>query len=94
MWRPSTCAAMAAPSFPPIPAACTSWNRFRDDVIQMLEQAAPKGAVLGGHSMGATVALLVAGKRPDLVRGLVLADPVLMKPGAVSLAQHAVPQHD
>ena len=29
--------------------------------------------------MGATVALLVAGKRPDLVRGLVLTDPVLLK---------------
>lgn len=29
--------------------------------------------------MGGTVALLVAGKRPDLVRGLVLTDPVLLK---------------
>jgi pimeloyl-ACP methyl ester carboxylesterase len=29
--------------------------------------------------MGGTVALLVAGKRPDLVRGLVLVDPVLMR---------------
>ena len=57
-----------------------SWNRFRDDVIQVLEQTSPGGAVLGGHSMGATVALLVAGKRPDLVRGLVLAEPVLMRP--------------
>ncbi len=28
--------------------------------------------------MGATVALLVAGKRPDLVRGLALADPVIL----------------
>jgi pimeloyl-ACP methyl ester carboxylesterase len=28
--------------------------------------------------MGATVALLVAGKRPDLVKGLVLADPVIL----------------
>jgi pimeloyl-ACP methyl ester carboxylesterase len=66
---------------PANPRRITSWNRFRDDVIQVLEKIAPKGAVLGGHSMGATVALLVAGKRPDLVRGLVLADPVLMKPG-------------
>jgi pimeloyl-ACP methyl ester carboxylesterase len=65
---------------PANPHRMKSWNRFRDDVIQILEQAAPKGAVLGGHSMGATVALLVAGKRPDLVKGLVLVDPVLMKP--------------
>ena len=33
--------------------------------------------------MGATVALLVAGKRPDLVRGLVLVDPVLLRRGAL-----------
>jgi pimeloyl-ACP methyl ester carboxylesterase len=57
-----------------------SWNRFRDDVIQVLEEASPGGAVIGGHSMGATVALLVAAKRPDLVKGLVLVDPVLLRP--------------
>jgi len=61
------------------PRKLKSWNRFRDDIIQILDKVAPEGAVLGGHSMGATVALLVAGKRPDLVRGLVLADPVLMR---------------
>ncbi len=62
------------------PRRMRSWNKFRDDVIAVLEQTSPKGAVLGGHSMGATVALLVAARRPDLVRGLVLVDPVLMKP--------------
>src|SRR6185295_1577313 len=65
---------------PARPGHLKSWNRFRDDIIQILEQTSPKGTVLAGHSMGATVALLVAGKRPDLVRGLVLTDPVLMKP--------------
>lgn len=64
---------------PAKPGSMRSWNRFRDDVIQLLEQIAPQGAVLAGHSMGATVALLVAGKRPDLVRGLVLVDPVLLR---------------
>lgn len=64
---------------PARPGRMKSWNRFRDDVIQVLEKVSPKGAVLGGHSMGATVALLVAARRPDLVRGLVLAEPVLMK---------------
>ncbi len=64
---------------PANPRKLKSWNKFRDDVIQVLEKTAPEGAVLGGHSMGATVALLVAGKRPDLVRGLVLTDPVLLK---------------
>ncbi len=64
---------------PANPHKMKSWNKFRDDVIQVLEKTAPDGAVLGGHSMGGTVALLVAGKRPDLVRGLVLTDPVLLK---------------
>ncbi len=64
---------------PANPKKLKSWNRFRDDVIQILEKTAPEGAVLGGHSMGGTVALLVAGKRPDLVKGLVLVDPVLLK---------------
>jgi pimeloyl-ACP methyl ester carboxylesterase len=67
---------------PANPRRLRSWNKFRDDVIQVLEKTAPDGAVLGGHSMGATVALLVAGKRPDLVRGLVQVDPVLLRRAA------------
>lgn len=64
---------------PAVPRKMRSWNRFRDDVIQVLEQTAPNGAILGGHSMGSTVALLVAARRPDLVRGLVLTEPVLLQ---------------
>ena len=60
------------------PGRMKSWHRYRDDVIEWLEKEAPNGVVLGGHSMGGTVALLVAGKRPDLVKGLVLADPVIL----------------
>ncbi|MEQ1781314.1 MAG: alpha/beta hydrolase [Hyphomonadaceae bacterium] len=63
---------------PANPRRMKSWNKFREDVIHILEKTAPEGAVLGGHSMGATVALMVAGKRPDLVKGLVLVDPVLL----------------
>ena len=60
------------------PGRIHSWHRYRDDVIEWLEKEAPHGVVLGGHSMGGAVALLVAGKRPDLVKGLVLADPVIL----------------
>lgn len=70
---------------PANPRKLHSWNKFRDDVIQALEKIAPEGAVIGGHSMGATVALLVAGKRPDLVKGLVLVDPVLLRRAALRL---------
>lgn len=67
-----------------------SWHKFRDDVIEWLEHYAPGGVVLGGHSMGGCVSLLVAGKRPDLVKGLVLADPVILSP-RVYRNMHIVP---
>ncbi len=65
-------------TMPARPGKLKSWHRFRDDVIEWLDKEAPQGVVLGGHSMGGTVALLVAGKRPDLVKGLVLSDPVIL----------------
>lgn len=55
----------------------TSWRRHRDDLIAVLEHfTAP--VTLAGHSMGATVSLLTAGKRTDLVAGLALIDPVIL----------------
>jgi pimeloyl-ACP methyl ester carboxylesterase len=55
----------------------TSWRRHRDDLIAVLEHfTAP--VTLAGHSMGATVSLLVAGRRNDLVSGLALLDPVIL----------------
>jgi pimeloyl-ACP methyl ester carboxylesterase len=63
-----------------------SWNRHRDDVLRMLEQAVGRPVVLAGHGMGATVALLAAGARPDLVRSLCLLDPVIATPGAYQAA--------
>lgn len=63
---------------PAIPAKMKSWHRYRDDVIAWLEKNATRPVVLGGHSMGGCVAVLVAGKRPDLVKGLVLVDPVIL----------------
>ena len=64
----------------PIKPNYASWRVHRDDVIKWIEANAPKGVVLSGHSMGGCVALMVAGKRPDLVKGLVLADPVILLP--------------
>ncbi len=64
------------PAKPPYP----SWSIHVRDVIKWLDKYAPQGVVLGGHSMGGCVATMIAGKRPDLVRGLVLADPVILQP--------------
>ena len=66
---------------PAQPGRLKSWKTYRDDVIKFLDRESPtRPVVLGGHSMGATVSLLVAGKRPDKVAGLVLVDPVILPP--------------
>jgi pimeloyl-ACP methyl ester carboxylesterase len=64
-----------------------SWNRHRDDVIDLIESHVRTPVTLAGHSMGATTALLVAGRRPDLVRGLALLDPVIMEPSRYLVAR-------
>ena len=55
------------------------WQDLREDLLVLLDT--PEGRpVLAGHSMGGTVSLLAAAKRPDRVRGLVLLDPVIWPP--------------
>lgn len=63
-----------------------SWLRHRDDIVAVLERFS-QPTTLAGHSMGATVALLVAGKRPDMVRSLALIEPVILSPSAYAVAQ-------
>jgi pimeloyl-ACP methyl ester carboxylesterase len=54
-----------------------NWNRFARDIAALLDQIAPNGCILAGHSMGGTSCLLASALRPDLVKGLCLLDPVL-----------------
>lgn len=56
----------------------TSWRRHRDDIIAVLQKHCTAPVTLAGHSMGATVSLLAAGARTDLVSGLALIDPVIL----------------
>ncbi|MGB3626316.1 MAG: alpha/beta hydrolase [Henriciella sp.] len=72
------------------PGKMKSWHRHRDDVIEFLDRNATRPVVLAGHSMGGCVSLLVAGKRPDLVKGLVLVDPVILSRRFYFIA-HALP---
>lgn len=78
-------------TLPAKPGRLKSWKRYRNDVLAFLERESPVNkVVLGGHSMGATVALLAAGARPDKVAGLVLVDPVIL-PAHYYMAMHLSP---
>jgi pimeloyl-ACP methyl ester carboxylesterase len=55
----------------------TSWRRHADDVAALLEKHCSAPVTLAGHSLGATAALLLAGRRPDLIASLALIEPVI-----------------
>jgi len=66
-----------ASRLPADPARLNSWKLYREDLLALLSTLDGPPPILAGHSMGATVALLAAGKRPDATRGLALFDPVI-----------------
>ena len=70
---------------PADPKKLRSWVCYRRD-LEALVDTLPAPIVLAGHSMGATVSMELAAQRPDLVRGLVLVDPVILPPRHVALA--------
>ncbi|MGE5666558.1 MAG: alpha/beta fold hydrolase [Betaproteobacteria bacterium] len=51
---------------------------FADDNTEFVEQLNPP-AVLVGHSIGGVIALMVAARRPDKVRGLIIEDVPLTR---------------
>ena len=64
-----------------VPAKMTGWDIYGRDLIALVEHLAEKHGRkiwLGGHSMGGFTSIFVAAQRPDLVAGLVLADPVIV----------------
>ncbi|WP_425475888.1 alpha/beta fold hydrolase [Mesorhizobium yinganensis] len=52
-----------------------SIGTFADDIVAFIEQLGLGPVVLGGISMGSAISSRLAVRRPDLVRGLVLARP-------------------
>lgn len=72
---------------PAHPRDMKSWYIYRDDLEKLVAHLAARAGAkiwLGGHSMGGCASLLLAAKRPDLVAGLVLTDPVVM-PGLAAI---------
>jgi pimeloyl-ACP methyl ester carboxylesterase len=79
---------------PATPGLARGWTVFRDDLGHIV----PDGAILAGHSMGATASLMLAALRPEKVRALVLVEPVLVPkavvPGDNDLARRAEKRRD
>lgn len=73
--------AVHLPGFGRVDPPPTAWGtpEYAADIVAVLEETGP--AVLLGHSFGGRVAVRVAARRPDLVRGLVLSGVPLLRPG-------------
>lgn len=65
-------------TLPTTPGLQKGWRIFRDDLIRFAEMLPQRPLVLAGHSMGATASTMLAALRPDLVRGLILIEPVFI----------------
>lgn len=60
------------------PQAGFTWNEYVDDLIEFLEHSGVSAArpIIGvGHSLGASVTLMAATRKPELFSRLVLIDP-------------------
>ncbi|MBA2461438.1 MAG: alpha/beta fold hydrolase [Actinobacteria bacterium] len=62
--------------------ACADVTAFADVVAGLVEREAAAPALVAGHSFGGLIALRLAERRPDLVRGLLLAAPAGIGSGA------------
>jgi len=64
---------------PPLnPKEVTSWHDLADDLILYLDTRVKQKVYGVGHSLGAVVTLFAAIKRPDLFKGVILIEPVIM----------------
>jgi pimeloyl-ACP methyl ester carboxylesterase len=62
------------------PEALHDWEPYVQDLTALCDQLVQKAGaplVLAGHSLGGVLSLLVAVRRPELVRALVLIDPTI-----------------
>ncbi len=67
------------------PEAIETWEPLVDDLIQGLDERGAHGWVGVGHSLGASLSVAAALRRPELFRALVLIDPVFIRPAIMAL---------
>ena len=66
------------------PSRLKNWDVYMRDLIAFVENLG-KPIYLAGHSMGSVFSLALAARRPELVRGLLLIDPVIFPPAFLFL---------
>ncbi len=62
----------------PDPVELKSWQQLTDDVIRFFDQNNMKNVVAVGHSLGSVTAFMAAQRRPDLIKALVMIEPVAL----------------
>ncbi|MGJ8662591.1 MAG: alpha/beta fold hydrolase [Marinicella sp.] len=62
----------------PDPAKLKNWHQLVDDVIQFFDQNKMQNVVAVGHSLGAVTTFMAAQKKPDLIKALVMIEPVAL----------------
>ncbi|ASZ12570.1 alpha/beta hydrolase [Chitinophaga pendula] len=56
------------------------YEELANDVTGLIEKLELSPTFLAGHSMGGMTAALVASRKPNLLRGVILADPTFLSP--------------
>ncbi len=70
------------------PSSLKHWDDFADDLIRFLDEQGLKNIIGMGHSLGGTVSMIAAMKRPDLFSKLILLDPVVFGGGLFELVSY------
>lgn len=65
-------------TLPAVPAAMTAWRIYEDDLERLLATYDASAWRLAGHSMGGTVSLALAARRPELVQAVVIVEPAFI----------------
>lgn len=65
-------------TLPADPAAMTAWRSYEDDLERLLATYDAPAWQLAGHSMGGTVSLALAARRPGLVQAVVMIEPAFI----------------
>ncbi|MCF6301535.1 MAG: alpha/beta hydrolase [Proteobacteria bacterium] len=77
-------------SNPPKPASLSNWHELADDVIRFFDQQGLKNIIVVGHSLGAVTSFMATRKRPDLIKALVMIEPVTF-PWVLCSISHLMP---